>query len=247
MSFLHKQSYECTKTELDLFEVPPTQISLEAVRIVEYFPIASIDNGPIEFFISGSSEEYIDLSQTFLYVQCSVTTGANATVVVPANYFLHSMFSQVDLSLNETLVTASVNTYPYRCIFEALLNYGSDAKESHLSSALFYKDTAGNMDKVDKDNVGGFVRTNIATKTFDMYGRLHVDMFFQDRLLINNVNVRLKLIQSKNDFCLLSDTLGIYKIKSAILHVRKVRVNPRIMLAHASVLEKTQLNIKLKE
>ena len=65
MSFLHKQSYECTKTELDLFEVPPTQIYLEAARIVEYFPIASIDNGPIEFFISGSSEEYIDLSQTF--------------------------------------------------------------------------------------------------------------------------------------------------------------------------------------
>ena len=79
-----------------------------------------------------------------------------------------------------------------------------------------------------------------------MYGRLHVDMFFQDRLLINNVNGRLKLIQSKNDFCLLSDTLGIYKIKSAILHVRKVRVNPRIMLAHASVLEKTTIKYPIK-
>ena len=67
MSFLHKQSYECSKSELDLFQVPPTQISFEAARIVDYHPIANIENGPIEFFISGSSDEYIDLSQTFLY------------------------------------------------------------------------------------------------------------------------------------------------------------------------------------
>lgn len=65
MSYLHKKSNDCKKSELDLFQVPPTQFSYEAARIVDYFPISNIDNGAIEFFISGSSDEYIDLSQAF--------------------------------------------------------------------------------------------------------------------------------------------------------------------------------------
>ena len=246
MSFLHKQSYECSKSELDLFQVPPTQISFEAARIVDYHPIANIENGPIEFYISGSSDEYIDLSQTFLYLQCEITKEQGATAA-PANLFLHTLFSQVDVSLNDTLVTASVNTYPYRCMFETLLNYGKDAKESHLASSLFYKDTAGKMDNIDVANHGANKRAAISAANFDMYGRLHVDMFFQDRLLINNVNVRIRLTRSKDNFCLLSDKdTSKCKILKAILTVRKVKVNPKIMLAHADVLEKTTLKYPIK-
>jgi hypothetical protein len=245
MSFLHKQSYECSKTELDLFEVPPTQVSFEAARIVEYYPISVIDNGPIEFFISGSSDEYIDLSQTFLYIKAKVDQ-TNAKTHAPANNLLHTMFQQVDVSLNETLVTASVNTYPYRAIMETLLNYGSDAKASHCTASLFYKDTAGQMNKYLTDNIGANTRHTISNSVFDMYGRLHVDLFFQDRLLINNVNVRVKLHRSKNSFCFLSDGDPKLRVLSAMLHVRKVRVNPKIMLAHANVLEKTTLKYPIK-
>ena len=58
------------------------------------------------------------------------------------------MFQQVDVTLNETLVTASLNTYPYRAILETLYNYGSDTKDSHCTAALFCKDTAENERKV---------------------------------------------------------------------------------------------------
>jgi hypothetical protein len=248
MSFLHKQSYECSKTELDLFEVPPTQVSFEAARIVEYYPISVIDNGPIEFFISGSSDEYIDLSQTFLYIKAKVEGTGNGKSHSPANNLLHAMFQQVDVSLNETLVTASVNTYPYRAMMETLLNYGSDAKDSHCTASLFYKDTAEKMNSYDGTNPGGQIRSKIAAlnTNFDMYGRLHVDLFFQDRLLINNVNVRVKLHRSKNAFCFVSDGTPALRILSAMLHVRKVRVNPKIMLAHAAVLEKTTIKYPIK-
>ena len=73
-------------------------------------------------------------------------TGVDLTddaAVGPRNLFLHSMFSQVDVSLNGTLITPSTNTYPYRAMIETLLSYGEDAKKSQLSSALFYKDVAG--------------------------------------------------------------------------------------------------------
>ena len=81
-----------------------------------------------------------------------------------------------------------------------------------------------------------------------MYGRLHVDMFFQERLLINNVNVRLKLNRSKDAFCIISNYKSSkLKITQAMLTVRNVKINPKIILAHAAVLEKGPLSIQLKE
>jgi len=63
MAFVHPQSCECTKSELDLFIVPPTQTSIETGTFVEYNPIATISQGtPIEFSVTGAGQEYLDLS-----------------------------------------------------------------------------------------------------------------------------------------------------------------------------------------
>ena len=41
------------------------------------------------------------------------------------------------------------STYLYRAYLETLLSYGEEAKRIHLTSDLFYKDTAGKMDEPD--------------------------------------------------------------------------------------------------
>ncbi len=118
MALLHDHSEECTKSELDLFSLPPTQTSVEKGQYVEYHPISNIaDRGPIQFFVPGSSEEYIDPSQTQLYVKVKVTKGdgtdlADTDVVGPCNLFLQTLFSQVDVTLNERPISASTPTYP---------------------------------------------------------------------------------------------------------------------------------------
>ena len=58
----------------------------------------------------------------------------------PVNLLLHSLFSDVEVSLNETPVTSSNNTYAYRAYIETLLSYGTTAKQSQLTSQLYYKD-----------------------------------------------------------------------------------------------------------
>ena len=69
MAFVHPQSCECTKSELDIFTVPPTQTSMETGGWTEFNPISSLSNGvPIEFVIGGSGQEYLDLANTQLYV-----------------------------------------------------------------------------------------------------------------------------------------------------------------------------------
>ena len=80
MAFVHEQSCECTKSELDLFSVPPTQTSMESGNWIEYHPLTSVTDGsPIEFEISGLGEDYIDFGNSMLYVQAKIVqpNGAN--------------------------------------------------------------------------------------------------------------------------------------------------------------------------
>ena len=88
-----------------------------------------------------------------LYVQAKITqpNGIDLRLLpgrlqAPVNLFLHSLFSQVDIQLNGSVITSSTNTYPYLAILETLLSYGEDAKKTQLKSALYYKDAAGQMD-----------------------------------------------------------------------------------------------------
>ena len=256
MAFVHHESIECTKTELDLFTVPTTRTSITKGQWIEYHPLSNItDSGLIEFNVSGSGEEYLDLARTQLYVKVKITK-PNGAILDPnaqvglVNLFLHSLFSQVDVSLNERLISPSTNTYPYRAMIETLLNYGEDAKASQLSMAMFYKDTPGKMDAVnptaenDVANMGLKARYEFTkgSDTVDMTGPIHSDIFFQDRLLLNGVNLRLKLNRAKNAFCLVSSATGPnFKvvIPEAIFYVRKVKIASSIALGHAAALKQT--------
>jgi len=56
--------------------------------------------------------------------------------VGPINLLLHSLFSEIDITLNDTLVTSSNNTYAYRSYLETVLSFSEAAKTSQLTSAL---------------------------------------------------------------------------------------------------------------
>lgn len=254
MAFIYEGSSECAKSELDLFSVPATQTSIESGNYVEYHPISSITgSAPIEFDVTASGDDYLDLANSFLCVRAKVTraNGDNLedgdTVSVTTN-FLHSLFNQVDISLNGTLITSSTNTYGYRAYIETLLSYGSDAKSSQLTSALFYKDEAGKMDKPNPlapnaaDRNSGLVtrREFVAgSREIDMIGRIHADIFFQERYLLNEVNMKLKLIRSPDAFCLMATGDRQFKvvITEASLLIRKVKISPSVYLTHAKLLD----------
>lgn len=141
------------------------------------------------------------------------------------------------------LISASSNTYPYRAYIETLLNYG-EAKKTALTTECFYKDTAGKLSVVDpfpeNGNKGLSQRYELVknSKTLDLIGNLHCDLFYQNRLNL----VDIKLIRNKPDFCLISSSSPPdYKviIEHASLFVRKVKVNSGVSLEHAKALEKS--------
>ena len=164
--------------------------------------------------LPGTGYAYLDLANTYLLIRAKVVRGdgtdlAADTQVAPVNNWLHSLFSQVDVYINDTLVTPSSDTYPFRSYVETLLSYGAEAKKTQLTSQLWYKDTAGHMHAtLDNGGNAGLAerRKYIAeSRVVEMMVRLHVDLFLQDRFLLNGVSITIRLVRSKDTFSLMAD------------------------------------------
>ena len=126
---------------------------------------------------------------------------------------MHSLFNQVDVFFNQKPVSPPTNAYAYRAYIETLLNYGPSAKTSHLTSVLWYGDRAGKMDNGEDGNAGLVARRKLlsTTQSVDLIGHLHCDVFNQEKLLVNGVEVRVRLVRSRDSFCLMHP-IGLYSV-----------------------------------
>ena len=138
-TLVHTSSAESTTFQLDLFSVPPSQISFEEESFTEFHVLTS--TGSIEFTLGAENSNYIDLANNFLYVRAIVINAAGADLaedaeIAPKCNFLHTLWTQVDVYLNGSLVTHSNNNYPYRAYIENLISFGRETKKFQLSSLL---------------------------------------------------------------------------------------------------------------
>lgn len=242
MAFINCHKGITTKSELDIFATPPTQTSIEGGSTFCYRPISTLSNtAPIEFLATASGDEYIDLAHTTLHLVAKVKidetlTAGTAAEIGPVNNWLHSLFSQVDVHLNQKCISPPSNSYGYRAYIENLLNYGSAAKNSHLTTCMWYKDQSGKFN--DLANTGYIKRKALVAdeKAVELYSNLHCDIFNINKFMLNGVELGLKLIRSKDEFHLLGNHKAHVEIIEANLFVRKVKINPSILLAHARAL-----------
>ncbi|XP_061195225.1 uncharacterized protein F54H12.2-like [Saccostrea echinata] len=90
-------------------------------------------------------------------------TGAGSTCA-PVNNIFHSLFTEIDLSVNGKIVTPGTDTYPYKVYLEKLLSYKPRTLMTQMRAcSLWEKDTAGHMDEEGVADLG--VAQN---KTFDV-------------------------------------------------------------------------------
>ena len=240
-------------SELLLFHPPVTNVGVEQIQWLHIAPISQItEESAIDFVIPGSGSQYLDLRRSRLYVKAKIVKedGSDCTsddTVSPVNLWMSSLFSQVNVYLQQTLVSSSGTNNSYKSYLEVLLNYGIDAKESQCQTQLYYKDSAGAMDETDPlgspINQGLFQRHAIAKNSaiVDMEGPIYADIFEINRYLINGVEVRVKLFPSKSPFHLMGKTEGKYKtiIQQVILKACKVSVSPDVIAAHGETIKKT--------
>ena len=233
---------ECSKSELELFATPPHNVSMERGDYVVHKPLAQIaDSAPLEFHVQASPDEYIDLGRTKLQLTLRIAKKSGAALaedakVTTANLLLHTLFSQVDCKLNDTLVTANVGTYPYKAYLETILSHGSNSLKSWLQAKPYEEDNPCNnhYDPTAQGVQPGIKKRNVrikGSKTFQLIGRPHVDIFMQDKYLLPGIDIDLKFTKSPTQFHLLGGTI-LRRTEVAIINarllVRKVKVNPTV-------------------
>ena len=217
---LHEDSCRCGKSELDLFIVPPTQIEMNKGFWESNDPVARVQTSDtIEFFCVANPDVYTDLANSYFHVKAKIIKANDADLdgdepVGPVNLWLHSLFYQVELFLNNKLLTPSSMAYLYRMYLETILNFCKDAKSSHLTSALYYKDRPGKLDSAnpvdnaDNVNTGVKERYNHSkeSKMVSMDGKIHSDLFAHERYILGGVPIKLKLVRSSAAFSLVSSS-----------------------------------------
>lgn len=245
----------CSKSELDLFSQFPLQTSILGTTEVAYKPVTTLSDDPsvIEFVSLGHGDTYRDLSSIYLRLRIRLMkkrpneehnseptaplTKSSSCVV---NNILHSLFRQVAVYLNGVPVSQSNNDYGYRAYFENLLNYGHDAVSTHLESVGWNLDT-DNMEEIEYKKNTGFKARHarmLDSKVVELYSRLHVDMFNQQKLLLNGVDLRVVMSLEKPEFYVMEKDEGtsFIKIDSATLYVNHVSINPDVLLKNERLL-----------
>ena len=174
--------------------------------------------------------------------------------MAPVNNFLHSMFSSVDFYLNSKLISNNSDTYPYRAYIENLLSYNADSKTTHLkASVLWAEDTATNFNSLDHEGDNSGLQTRMSaisqSKTAELFGRLHLDLFQQEKYLPNRTEIRLRLNRSSPNFCLTGGT-GVPNAKivleSVSLHVRNVELLPVVANDLNQVIAQQNMKIPIR-
>ena len=225
MAFLSRDDKDIAQPmELSLFASPTNQVAVEKVYFTEARPISSLSaDSPIEMVISGAGAEYIDLKRSRLYVKARILK-ANGTALAAQettgiiNLPLQSMFSQMDVYLNNKLVSFNTNNYPWKSYLKTILFSGKDELSSQKQSELFFKDEGnlGDANAYNGGNAGLVIRYGYTqqSKTFELEGNLMEDIFDIDKYLINGVDIYIKLFRSQSPFLIISSASSpAYKLE----------------------------------
>jgi hypothetical protein len=240
--------------EVDIFYTPPTEGAIQKRQWVQYRPVAPItDNSPLEFYVPGTDNAYIDFKHSYFAVTAKVLnaddTDCNITKdderAAPVNLPMHSLFNQVDMYFNQKLVSGVGVNYPYKAILDTLIEADLDSQHSELAAQGFAKDDYGIMDVTELitgGNTGLKTRYSLTGVSQDREwsGRLHLDICEQSRFILNGLEIKLALWPSKESFRLMSPAVGKQfkmSITSAVLHICKITLSPYVMAAHGSQID----------
>lgn len=249
MAFKQDISLPSIRSEVNIFELPETDTTVEYSAYTEHKPVINVtdSSSKIEIQIQSSPGLYIDLFDSFIYVKVKAVKNDKSAFAATddfsvVNNFVHSMFSQVELYANSKLIS-SVTCYPYKAMMENLLTYSQNYIENQGSLGLFCNDTDNGSLSVL--NLGYKKRKEYftASKTVELIDKLRFDLANQPRYILSDTVLNLFLTRNSDEFMFLSPTPSTgtnpspkLQILDMSFFVRKHSIYPSIALAHHKIL-----------
>ena len=175
--------------------------------------------------------------------------------VSTVNNLLNSLFKQVDLIIGDRVRTSSHLTYPYKTDFEMKLGISKDAKESFLTSGLWYKDSDTNpeeLNQIRSEFIAPLPNSSDSDKgrILDLMGRIYLPLFEQRKLLLGGCTIQLKFIPNDPSFYLMcSNDIRVKSVEfiDASLYLQRSRVSKPLMEGIHKGLEKSDVKYPLRE
>ena len=258
---------EVMKSELDLFKKVSFQESIESSQLIQYRPTNALsESSSIEFDVPISADEYLDLQNVYLWIKGKVVqsdgtdfpdTQDNRYSIV--NYGLNTIFDQLSIYLSGTLVSQSSKTYHYLSFIEAITQLNTNSQMTYMKSAGLV--TGFDKVKYDFDAIDEELHAIVTrSKLFSLYGKIHGSIFNTDKLLLNGVPLHLIFTRAPSKFSLMGKSARAagtnitalpaahpkLELNDVSLFVRKVKLSPNLLNAHARALQMTKAIYPIK-
>ena len=125
----------------------------------------------------------------------------------PVNLPLHSLFCEINATLNDTPVSDPNPLYPYRSYIETILNFSEDTQKTRLLSEGWVKDTARNVAVTDlaggntglRDRATRFAESDV----IELVGRPQCDIFHQSQIIPPGLTLRIRLMLAANQLAII--------------------------------------------
>lgn len=157
MAFFAVDSKPAFSNRLALFHNLPTDAGVEQRELIDVRPVGSTSHGGvIEFNLSAAITCYLDLLRTRLFLRARILHD-DGTMLKPkekvgfVNLALQSLWHQVDISVQQQVISPTVSTNSaYKAYSDVLFKYGVPSNTvPHLQSQLFNPDISGFMNDFD--------------------------------------------------------------------------------------------------
>ena len=129
--------------KLDLFKLPPTDISILNRRYIPFTPFTP-GIRPVDFNVE-SQQTYTDWSRSCIEIEWTPRTAADANVQTLANSSMYpttplapNMVKQCVVRMNGTLITQQSDTYPYTSYITELINNDESDIDTILNQEGWY-------------------------------------------------------------------------------------------------------------
>lgn len=227
------------QSSLNLTTLPPTDVSIVKSFIEDVYPVypPTSPDTPLEFLITSNSTYFTDPSSIELEMLLKITTGTGSFLTstsktVPGNFPFASIFSNLDIYVNNVAITKGSNNYPYAAFINRAISHGTDSLNTKLKMEKFFKEDvedatiATNKTYHNLKGVG---------QEFEVVGKIAHGIFEQNRMFPPSTSIRIKLRRATNTFSLLGDApasgsnfTDVIKIEDAVLKVRRCIVNTKV-------------------
>lgn len=197
------------RSEVDYFSSLATEVGVVHSYMQEVYPLNSTKEryAELDYIFEGNST-FIDLPNSLHKVVAQVTQ-ADGTSALPddedvttINNFMHGLYKTDSCRLADFPITRKTDGYDVIAYVNTTLGFGSPYKNTAGQAIMYYQDTKG--DDSTSTNIGATARKKriAKSKEIEMIGPLFLDLAQQNKYILNNVEVRIKLTRNSDDYVL---------------------------------------------